>query len=54
MTAAFKKSLFLVSLLFSLTSARGQTDSISIDSITGRIKAILEEYNEKHAVGRHF
>ena len=47
MTAALKKSLLLVCLLFSLISVRGQTDSISIDSITGRIKAILEEYNEK-------
>lgn len=47
MTAAFKKSVLLFCLLFSLASVRGQTDSLSVDSITGRIKAILEEYNEK-------
>ena len=47
MTSAFKKSVLLVCLLSSLTSVRGQTDSLSVDSIAARIKIILEEYNDK-------
>lgn len=47
MTSAFKKSVLMFCLLFSLASAKGQIDSLSVDSITERIKAILEEYNEK-------
>ena len=47
MTAALKRTVLLLFLLFSLISAMGQTDSLSMDSITGRIKAILEEYNER-------
>jgi len=47
MTAALKKSVLLLTLLFSLTSVRGQTDSLSVDSIAARIKIILEGYNDK-------
>ena len=47
MSPAVKKPVLMLCLMLSLISVRGQTDSLSIDSITGRIKEILEEYNSQ-------
>lgn len=45
MTPAMRRSVLAALLLISVFSLKGQTDSLAIDSITGRIKEILDEYN---------
>jgi len=47
MTHVFRKSLFLAFLLFCGLKLNGQIDSVAIDSIFGRIKEILNEYNSR-------
>lgn len=47
MTPALRKSVLTAVLLVSVFSLRGQTDSVTVNSITGRIKEILEEYNAR-------
>lgn len=45
MTPAMRRSVLTALLFISVFSLKGQTDSVAVDSITGRIKEILEEYN---------
>lgn len=45
MTPAIKKTLILAVLLICSLNLKGQRDSLVIDSITNRIREILEEYN---------
>jgi ankyrin repeat protein len=47
MSPAVKKLLLMLCLFVSLIPVRGQIDSLSVDSITLRIKEILEEYNSQ-------
>lgn len=47
MRHSLRKSLFLVPLLICCLDLSGQTDSLVIDSIMGRIKEILEIYNAR-------
>ncbi len=49
MTPATRKIIILVLFLAIGFSLRGQNDSLVIDSITGRIKEILDEYNSYSA-----
>ena len=47
MTPAMRTSFLTAFLLISVFSLKGQTDSLAVDSIAGRIKEILEEYNSR-------
>lgn len=45
MTPAMRRFILTAFLLISVFSLKGQNDSLVVDSITGRIKEILDEYN---------
>lgn len=45
MTPAMRRFVLTAILLISVFSLKGQTDSLVVDSITGRIREILDEYN---------